>query len=152
MAATVLPSAREAGVFYRRSRFLRSCDSRVCGVEKSYTQSHSYWHKQNKCNLAVWCVQELQMDLARLWKRNLGRDDRCIAANGKEARYHTLDLANLYWYGHLSAYEKLCALGTLALQIPVLGWDIYEYGSSSTSVEGVYNFQHLLFRAALNNF
>lgn len=34
---------------------------------------------------------ELQKDQARLWKRNLGRDDRCIADHGREARFPYLD-------------------------------------------------------------
>lgn len=27
---------------------------------------------------------EMKLDMQRIWKRNLGRDDRCIADNGKE--------------------------------------------------------------------
>jgi len=34
---------------------------------------------------------ELQLDLSRMWTRNLGRDDRCIAAHGKELRAPFLD-------------------------------------------------------------
>ena len=28
--------------------------------------------------------EEMKLDMLRIWKRNLGRDDRCIADNGKE--------------------------------------------------------------------
>lgn len=28
--------------------------------------------------------EEMKLDMQRIWKRNLGRDDRCIADNGKE--------------------------------------------------------------------
>ena len=34
---------------------------------------------------------ELNRDLERLWRRNLGRDDRCIGDNGKEAWFPFLD-------------------------------------------------------------
>eukprot|EP01038_Epipyxis_sp_PR26KG_P008478 gene8478-11461_t len=34
---------------------------------------------------------ELNKDLARLWKRNLGRDDRCISDHGREAWFPYLD-------------------------------------------------------------
>ncbi|CAM9361722.1 unnamed protein product [Chrysoparadoxa australica] len=33
----------------------------------------------------------LASDTARLWQRNLGRDDRCVSDRGKEARYPYLD-------------------------------------------------------------
>ncbi len=35
---------------------------------------------------------EMSVDLDRLWHRNMGRDDRAIAHNGKEARFPFLDL------------------------------------------------------------
>lgn len=28
--------------------------------------------------------EEMKLDMQRIWKRNLGRDDRCISDNGKE--------------------------------------------------------------------
>jgi hypothetical protein len=34
---------------------------------------------------------ELALDMARIWKRNLGRDDRCISAHAREARFPFLD-------------------------------------------------------------
>ena len=36
-------------------------------------------------------VSELEADCARLWLRNCGRDDRAVAAQGKEARWPFLD-------------------------------------------------------------
>jgi asparagine synthetase B (glutamine-hydrolysing) len=35
--------------------------------------------------------QELDLDLGRLWERNLGRDDRLVSDHGKEARFLYLD-------------------------------------------------------------
>lgn len=34
----------------------------------------------------------MSLDLNRLWHRNMGRDDRAISHNGKEARYPFLDI------------------------------------------------------------
>ena len=36
---------------------------------------------------------EMSLDLDRLWHRNMGRDDRVISVNGKEARFPFLDVA-----------------------------------------------------------
>ena len=36
-------------------------------------------------------AEELKMEVNRLWKRNLGRDDRCLSDHGKEARFPFLD-------------------------------------------------------------
>jgi len=35
--------------------------------------------------------RELAADVARLWTRNLGRDDRCVSDHGREARFPFLD-------------------------------------------------------------
>ncbi|MES1906939.1 MAG: hypothetical protein MHM6MM_000155 [Cercozoa sp. M6MM] len=43
---------------------------------------------------------EMDRDISRLWRRNLGRDDRCIAHNQKEARHPFLDKRVLQWVAH----------------------------------------------------
>ena len=42
---------------------------------------------------------EMSMDLDRLWHRNIGRDDRAIADNGKEARFPFLDVNLMRYLG-----------------------------------------------------
>ena len=37
--------------------------------------------------------EEMSLDLDRIWHRNMGRDDRVISVNGKEARFPFLDVA-----------------------------------------------------------
>lgn len=34
--------------------------------------------------------EEMKLDMQRIWKRNLGRDDRCISDNGKEVWLHII--------------------------------------------------------------
>ena len=39
----------------------------------------------------------MKLDMQRIWKRNLGRDDRCIADNGKEVCAFAMDInSNLF--------------------------------------------------------
>lgn len=42
---------------------------------------------------------EMGMDLDRLWHRNMGRDDRAISDNGKEARFPFLDTYLMMYLG-----------------------------------------------------
>lgn len=55
-------------------------------------------------------VDELELDVSRLGKRNLGRDDRVISHWGKEARYPFLDEALLAWALNAPVTEK-CGFG-----------------------------------------
>ena len=36
-------------------------------------------------------LQDMAADMDRIWKRNLGRDDRCLSDHGREARFPFLD-------------------------------------------------------------
>jgi len=49
---------------------------------------------------------ELQMEVGRLWKRNLGRDDRCLSDHGKEARFPYLDEDVMAYLETLPLEEK----------------------------------------------
>ncbi|KAL0761382.1 hypothetical protein Bca101_077532 [Brassica carinata] len=56
-------------------------------------QCAGYGRHRTKYRNGSWAAldQEMKLDMQRIWKRNLGRDDRCIADNGKEARFPFLD-------------------------------------------------------------
>ncbi|KAL8106089.1 hypothetical protein AgCh_029771 [Apium graveolens] len=56
-------------------------------------QCAGYGRHRTKYRCGSWARlhEELKLDMQRIWKRNLGRDDRCIADNGKEARFPFLD-------------------------------------------------------------
>ncbi|XP_010320854.2 uncharacterized protein [Solanum lycopersicum] len=56
-------------------------------------QCAGYGRHRTKYRNGSWLAlnDEMKLDMQRIWKRNLGRDDRCIADNGKEARFPFLD-------------------------------------------------------------
>ncbi|KAI9738631.1 MAG: hypothetical protein M1834_008136 [Cirrosporium novae-zelandiae] len=56
-------------------------------------------------------VDELDLDINRLGKRNLGRDDRAISHWGKEVRYPYLDEKFMNWALSIPVWEK-CGFGT----------------------------------------
>jgi asparagine synthetase B (glutamine-hydrolysing) len=51
-------------------------------------------------------IEELKLDVGRLGKRNLGRDDRVMANWGKEVRFPFLDEWLVRWAIGLPAWEK----------------------------------------------
>ncbi|KAL4586754.1 hypothetical protein LXL04_011398 [Taraxacum kok-saghyz] len=69
-------------------------DSRILLVGSGADeQCAGYGRYRTKFRETSWggLNEEMKLDMQRIWKRNLGRDDRCIADNGKEARFPFLD-------------------------------------------------------------
>jgi len=48
----------------------------------------------------------MQMDLDRISRRNLGRDDRCISDHGREARFPYLDERVVNFLNSLPVWKK----------------------------------------------
>eukprot|EP00919_Chromeraceae_sp_WS-2016_P028255 GHVR01066852.1.p2 GENE.GHVR01066852.1~~GHVR01066852.1.p2 ORF type:complete len:330 (+),score=19.29 GHVR01066852.1:1362-2351(+) len=70
-------------------------------------------HKRAKQNGGLEAArQELLLDLRRLWIRNLGRDDRCVSATGKEARHPFLDEELVNFVGQLP-FSNVASDGSL---------------------------------------
>ncbi|KAH7445277.1 hypothetical protein KP509_01G000200 [Ceratopteris richardii] len=70
------------------------CNARVVLIGSGADeQCAGYGRHRTKFREGGWSSleREMQLDMQRLWKRNLGRDDRCIADHGKEARFPYLD-------------------------------------------------------------
>ncbi|KAI3763695.1 hypothetical protein L2E82_13689 [Cichorium intybus] len=69
-------------------------DSRILLVGSGADeQCAGYGRHRTKFRETSWggLNEEMKLDMQRIWKRNLGRDDRCIADNGKEGRFPFLD-------------------------------------------------------------
>jgi asparagine synthetase B (glutamine-hydrolysing) len=60
--------------------------------------------------------EELALDVKRLWVRNLGRDDRLVADQGREARHPFLDERVIL---QALQYHPLCALTDLRMELGV---------------------------------
>lgn len=56
-------------------------------------------------------IDEINLDVSRLGKRNLGRDDRVLSNWGREARYPYLDEEFVSWVLKAPVWEK-CGFGT----------------------------------------
>ncbi|XP_076947218.1 uncharacterized protein LOC143619084 [Bidens hawaiensis] len=75
-------------------RFKYKSESRILLVGSGADeQCAGYGRHRTKFRQSGWTGlnEEMKLDMQRIWKRNLGRDDRCIADNGKEARFPFLD-------------------------------------------------------------
>ena len=76
-----------------------------------YTRHATVFDRRGLAGLA----DELRLDFKRLWKRNLGRDDRVISHWSKEVRYPYLDEDLVRWALSIPVWEK-CAFGQSDLQ------------------------------------
>ncbi|KAI5305912.1 hypothetical protein KEM56_002891 [Ascosphaera pollenicola] len=67
-----------------------------------YTRHGTAYRRQGFPGL----IAELELDVTRLGKRNLGRDDRVLSHWGREARYPFLDEDFLFWVLGLPVWQK----------------------------------------------
>ncbi|GMH32534.1 hypothetical protein BSKO_00368 [Bryopsis sp. KO-2023] len=68
-------------------------DEQCCGYARHKSRfREGGWHRLRS---------EVQMELRRLWKRNLGRDDRVVSDHGREARFPFLDEDVAVLFAHL---------------------------------------------------
>ena len=67
-----------------------------------YSRHHSAFQQRGYAGL----VDELLLDVGRLGKRNLGRDDRVMSHWGKEVRFPFLDEQLVRWAIETPAWEK----------------------------------------------
>ncbi|EEH17795.1 hypothetical protein PABG_00358 [Paracoccidioides brasiliensis Pb03] len=79
-------------------------------------------------------VDEIALDVCRLSKRNLGRDDRVISHWGREVRYPFLDNDFLAWALACPVWEK-CGFGAMSSSPSGICGDVEESGGGEQSLE-----------------
>ncbi|XP_047967075.1 asparagine synthetase domain-containing protein 1 isoform X3 [Salvia hispanica] len=80
------------GIQYQRVKYKSMARILLVGSGAD-EQCAGYGRHKTKFRNKSWLGlhEEMKLDMQRIWKRNLGRDDRCISDNGKEARFPFLD-------------------------------------------------------------
>ncbi|KAK2781154.1 hypothetical protein FQN53_000765 [Emmonsiellopsis sp. PD_33] len=79
-------------------------------------------------------IDEIGLDVGRLGKRNLGRDDRVISHWGREARFPYLDEDFLAWVLPRPVWEK-CGFGSLPSEMLSSSGDAEEQKKGEQSLE-----------------
>ena len=101
IGAALSIAARGTGVLkrYHQGSFEEVCQSYtsaarviLCG-HGADEQCGGYGRHRTKFREGGWdaLAKEIELDVNRLWHRNLGRDDRCISNQGRESRFPFLD-------------------------------------------------------------
>ncbi|CAG9971595.1 unnamed protein product [Clonostachys byssicola] len=100
-SATVVPGQADPQPYTTTARVLLS----GLGADELFGgyQRHSVAYVQRGYQ---GLVEELKLDVSRLGKRNLGRDDRVLSHWGREARFPYLDERLVRWAIELPAWEK----------------------------------------------
>ncbi|KAK3039830.1 hypothetical protein RJ639_027143, partial [Escallonia herrerae] len=85
-------SSKDGDAGYQRLKYKSTARIVLVGSGAD-EQCAGYGRHKTKYRQGSWVGlnEEMKLDMQRIWKRNLGRDDRCIADSGKEARFPFLD-------------------------------------------------------------
>ena len=96
-------AARGRGTLANGDMYHSSCRILLLGMGADEQMAGYGRHRKHADRLR----EELDMDLGRLWERNLGRDDRVVSDHGKEARFPYLD-TNVVHFLSAIPLEHVC--------------------------------------------
>ncbi len=90
--ASIIDNFDETSESIVTQNFASQCKCYIVGIGADEQLAGYGRHRTTFQRLGIGALEaELNMDMQRLWKRNLGRDDRCISDNGVESWYPFLD-------------------------------------------------------------